>query len=115
MNFEQILSVSGGVLVVGGALAFLWGVVAPLVRKTKALLDKLDHFTRDWFGEEATPGRDAVPGVMERLNRIDGELKHNGGSSMKDSQKRIENKLKAIEARLEDGNVRFERLEEKVK
>lgn len=34
---------------------------------------------RDWEGEEVSPGRDAVPGVMERLNRMDGELSQNGG------------------------------------
>jgi hypothetical protein len=51
---------------------------------------------------------------MERLNNIDGELKHNGGSTMKDAIKRIENKLKAIDARLDEGNQRFENLENKV-
>ena len=29
---------------------------------------------RDWEGEEAEPGRDRVPGVMERLNSIETEL-----------------------------------------
>lgn len=44
----------------------------------------LRKFQRDWDGEPAEAGRDAVPGVMERLNRIDGELKRNGGSTLKD-------------------------------
>ena len=39
---------------------------------------------RDWSGEEAEPGRDRVPGVMERLNKLDGELSNNGGKSTKD-------------------------------
>jgi len=30
---------------------------------------------------------------MERLNRLDGELSHNGGSSMKDAIDRIEKSL----------------------
>jgi hypothetical protein len=51
---------------------------------------------------------------MERLNRIDGELKRNGGSSMKDALNRVEKKLEQIDARLEDGNKRFEAIEEKI-
>lgn len=114
MTQTLIMNIAGLIIAIGAAGTVLWKIISPLVKKTKQLLDRLDHFTRDWFGEEASPGRDAVPGVMERLNRIDGELKHNGGSSMKDSQRRIEAKLKSIEARLEEGNARFERLEEKV-
>lgn len=89
----------------------LWKLVKPLVVKTQHLLDALSRFTVDWFGEEESPGRDKVPGVMERLNNIDGELKHNGGSTMKDAIKRIENKLKTIDERLDEGNKRFERIE----
>jgi hypothetical protein len=70
---------------------------------------------RDWAGEPAEPGRDKVPGVMERLNRIDGELKHNSGSSMKDSLKRIEQTLKKIDERLDEGNKRFEEIESRLK
>ena len=92
----------------------IWKVVTPVVRKTRHLLDSLSRFTTDWFGEEAAPGRDKVPGVMERLNNIDGELKHNGGSTMKDAIKRIENKLKAIDERLEEENQRFERIEKRM-
>lgn len=96
---------------VGAAAAVLWKIISPVWKRTKKLLNSLDLFTRDWFGEEASPGRDKVPGVMERLNNIDGELKHNGGSTMKDAIKRIENKLKAIDDRLEEGNRRFDALE----
>ena len=44
----------------------------------------MDRFMRDWEGEEEEPGRDRTPGVMERLNRLDGELSSNGGKSTKD-------------------------------
>lgn len=114
MDTQTILSWAGGIIIVGGAGGILWKVVSPVVRKTRSLLSSLDRFTRDWFGEDAEPGRDKVPGVMERLNRIDGELKHNGGSSMKDSQRRIENKLKEIDARLIDGDKRMTRIEESI-
>lgn len=99
----------------------LWKLITPVVRKSRSLLNSLDRFTTDWFGEEAAPGRDRVPGVMERLNNIDGELKHNGGSTMKDAVKRIENTQKQIiqtqdkiTARLDEGNNRFESLEQRL-
>ena len=56
-------------------------------------MEWLEKFRRDWEGEPGGPGRDAVPGVMERLNRLDGELSNNGGSSMKDAIDRIEKVL----------------------
>lgn len=53
---------------------------------------------RDWEGEEATPGRDRVPGVMERLNKLDGELSQNGGKSTKDTVNRLlENQEQVID------------------
>lgn len=114
MLAQDLLMWSGVVIAVGGALGVIWKLVKPLVVKTQHLLDSLSRFTVDWFGEESAPGRDKVPGVMERLNNIDGELKHNGGSTMKDAIKRIENKLKAIDERLDEGNQRFERIEKRL-
>lgn len=111
---DPILSWAAAVIAIGGALGVLWKLISPIVKKTRALLDSLSRFTVDWFGEEAAPGRDKVPGVMERLNNIDGELKHNGGSTMKDAVKRIENKLKTIDARLEEGNKRFDEIEKRL-
>ena len=54
---------------------------------------------RDWEGEEAAPGRDRVPGVMERLNKMDGELSQNGGyTTVKDRVDRLyENQARVIE------------------
>lgn len=114
MLAQDLLYWAGAIIAIGGALGVLWKLISPLVKKTKHLLDSLSRFTVDWFGEDASPGRDKVPGVMERLNNIDGELKHNGGSTMKDAIKRIENKLKAIDERLEEGNQRFDRIEKRL-
>jgi hypothetical protein len=75
------------------ALASVFFVIAPSVRKIRSMMEWLEKFRRDWEGEPGGPGRDAVPGVMERLNRLDGELSNNGGSSMKDSIDRIEKVL----------------------
>lgn len=53
---------------------------------------------RDWEGEEEEPGRARVPGVMERLNKLDGELSNNGGSTTKDKvDKLYSNQTRVIE------------------
>jgi hypothetical protein len=114
MDNNLILTWAASIIAVGGALGILWKIISPIVLKTKNLLDSLSRFTTDWFGEDAMPGRDRVPGVMERLNRIDGELQHNSGSSMKDAMRRIENKLAEIDGRLEEGNKRFEEIEQRI-
>jgi hypothetical protein len=72
------------------AIASVFFVIAPTVRKTRSMMEWLEKFRRDWEGEEESPGRARVPGVMERLNRLDGELSNNGGSSVKDAIERIE-------------------------
>jgi hypothetical protein len=101
------------------------GIIRPIVKKFKKVSSLLERFTEDWFGTESAAGRDKVPGVMERLNNIDGELKHNGGSTMKDSVKRleqtaeirtdtldrIEKKLTDIDGRLDEGNRHFDELD----
>lgn len=78
---------------IAGAIAAVIAVIAVPIKKIKIFFTWLDKFRRDWEGEEAEPGRDRVPGVMERLNRLDGELSNNGGSSLKDAVQRIEFKL----------------------
>jgi peptidoglycan hydrolase CwlO-like protein len=92
-------------ITVGGIsiLGFLIGVWT----KLQKVMHSLDSFMLDWTGSEERPGRDAVPGVMERLNKIDGELKHNGGSTMKDALKRIEAKVDRLDERIEKGDKRF--------
>jgi hypothetical protein len=109
-----VLTWAASIIAVGGALGIIWKFIKPIVVKTKNLLESLSMFAIDWFGTEEVPGRDRVPGVMERLNRIDGELQHNSGSSMKDAIKRIENKLATIDGRLEEGNKRFEEIEKRI-
>lgn len=114
MVAQELVMWAGAVIAIGGALGVIWKVFQPIVKKTKHLLDALNRFTVDWFGEEEAPGRDRVPGVMERLNKIDGELKHNGGSSMKDSLRRLEQTQTKILERLDEGNKRFEDIERSI-
>lgn len=111
---NSVIIWSTAVITISGALAVVWKLLKPIVYKVKAFSESVNSFLRDWNGEDSREGRDKVPGVMERLNRIDGELKHNGGSSMKDSQKRIEQTLKKIDERLEEGNRKFDELETRV-
>jgi hypothetical protein len=125
MNADVLLSWSAIIIGVGGAVGVILGIIRPIVKKFRRVSLSLERFIEDWFGSEAEPGRDKVPGVMERLNNIDGELKHNGGSTMKDAVKRlesseksqtgtldrIESKLISIEGRLDEGNRHFDELD----
>ena len=60
------------------------GAVWAMLRPIRAQLHRWEDFWDDWTGTPAGPGRSAVPGVMERLQSIDGELQRNGGNSLKD-------------------------------
>lgn len=111
---QMVLYWAAGVITVGTALGMLWRLLKPICDRIHAIMDGWDTFIRDWSGEPAQPGRSAVPGVMERLNRIDGELKRNGGSSMKDAINRVEQKLSRIDERLEEGNERFREVERRL-
>ena len=77
------------------AIAVIVGAVWAMFKPLKRQADRLEAFWDDWNGTPAGPGRSAVPGVMERLQSIDGELQHNGGNSLKD--KVLENSSKLDE------------------
>lgn len=85
--------------IVAGALISLGILLNPLYKKLKRWGGWFERFMRDWEGEEEGPGRDAVPGIMERMNRIDGELSQNGGyTTIKDRVDRLyENQGRVIE------------------
>jgi len=80
-NLAITLTAIGGVL---AAIVALYQIFKPLHNKIRRFSTWIDKFMRDWSGEEAEPGRDRIPGVMERLNKLDGELSNNGGKSTKD-------------------------------
>ena len=76
--------------IVAGALISLGVLLSPFYKRIKRFLQWMERFMRDWEGEEAEPGRDRVPGVMERLNKMDGELSQNGGyTTVKDRVDRL--------------------------
>jgi len=91
--------------IVAGALISLGVLLSPLYKRIKKFMQWMERFMRDWEGEEVSPGRDAVPGVMERLNRMDGELSQNGGfTTVKDRVDRLyENQAILMEAFVEMG------------
>lgn len=97
MTTMEIASVVAAIL---GLIVLAGRVVYPPFKAIRIFFNWLDKFRRDWEGEESEPGRDRVPGVMERLNRLDGELSNNGGSSLKDSVQRIESTLSVIEEKM---------------
>jgi len=121
MNEFPWLEVVISVVALGSGLAGYFKIIAPLRSRIKNWIETWESFMEDWGGEEARPGRDRVPGVMERLNDIDGELKRNGGSSIKDSVDRIETNVNeivttqnSIKKRLEDGDKRFNKIEKRL-
>lgn len=77
-------AIAGALILTASALTALGVIFRPAYKRIKELSEWFDHFKRDWMGEEEAPGRDRVPGVMERLNKLDGELSQNGGKSTKD-------------------------------
>lgn len=81
MTFETVALIAGGLV----AIATAWKLIGlPVYREVKDSLMWWRKFQRDWDGEPEEPGRAAVPGVMQRLNNIDGQLHRNGGESLKD-------------------------------
>ena len=85
--------------IVTGALISLGVILRPAYKKFKEFAEWMERFKRDWEGTPEEPGRDAIPGIMERMNRMDGELSRNGGfTTVKDRVDRLyENQQKVIE------------------
>ena len=75
------------------AIAVIVGAVWAMLRPVRAQLHRWEDFWDDWTGTPAGPGRSAVPGVMERLQSIDGELTRTSGNSLKDQVVETSRKL----------------------
>jgi hypothetical protein len=121
-NELLIVQIAGGLVTLLTAALLIGKIIIPGVKRVKLWFENWDRFMIDWAGEEPRAGRDRVPGVMERLNAIDGELKNNGGSSVKDAVDRIEinvNEIKdrtdQIDLRLADGDKRFDQIDKRLR
>ncbi|WP_433537602.1 hypothetical protein ACQPZK_07605 [Micromonospora sp. CA-249363] len=80
MGMEILLIVGAG----AGALLTLITLIAFIAKPIRKLARQNDEFREDWYGVAARPGRAAIPGVPERLARIEKELNPNGGSTLRD-------------------------------
>jgi hypothetical protein len=119
MLFVQVFSAIGTVLATWLLIA---KIIVPTRNKVREAIEAWENFMTDWSGTGPRPGRDRIPGVMERLNEIDGQLKNNGGSSVKDAVDRIEinvNEIKdrtdQIDLRLADGDKRFDQIDKRLR
>lgn len=124
MIFEDItiIQVFAALGTVFGGIVVTVKIIVPLIKKIGTFFQSVAQFLRDWSGEDPRPGRDRVPGVMERLNEIDGQLKNNGGASVKDAVDRIEihvneihDKIHQVDERLADGDQAFTAIENRLK
>ena len=120
-NQIVIVQVAGALGTVLGAWLLLSKIVVPFFKRANGWTHAWEQFMKDWSGEESRPGRDRIPGVMERLNEIDGQLKNNGGESVKDAVDRIEvhvneihDKVIQVDERLEKGDINFKKIEERL-
>lgn len=111
VSSEAAMYVASGLISLIVLVAAVWVAVRPTVKAITRINHQLEVFMRDWTGTEAEPGRDAVPGVMERLNRLDGELSRNGGKSVKDVVNRIEKRLVEGDKKFDDLYSRVNELE----
>jgi len=84
MTDNMIITIFATVGIITAALLGLRQLLQPYKEKADSFMSWFEDFKRDWSGEEESPGRDRTAGVMERLNRLDGELSSNGGKSTKD-------------------------------
>lgn len=84
MTNNMIITIFATVGIITAALLGLRQLLQPYKEKADSFMSWFEDFKRDWSGEEESPGRDRTAGVMERLNRLDGELSSNGGNSTKD-------------------------------
>ena len=89
IGVDDLTWLAGLISVVAVIVGAVWTMIKPLKRQA----DRIEAFWVDWNGTPSGPGRSAVPGVMERLQSIDGELQHNGGNSLKDKVLETSRKL----------------------
>lgn len=112
---DPVIAVATAIITLLGAWFAVKQFVLPIIRGIKRLMESTEKFLEDWNGSEPSPGRDRVPGVMERLNRIDGELSHNGGKSIKDVVNRIEDRLVEGDKKFDELYSRVQKLERRRK
>lgn len=107
----EIVGILGAIIVV---LVIAIKLLSKPMRAIKGFLSWVNKFRRDWEGESADEGRDAVPSVMARLNFLDGELSRNSGKSLKDVVVRLETKMDKLGKRLDVIEIRQKEIQDSV-
>ena len=90
---EDLIWLAGLVTAASTILAFLQVF---LVRPLRRLMRAGEAIAEAWNGTPARPGFDAIPGIPERIQRIEREVQRNGGASLKDRVFEIDRKLDAL-------------------
>lgn len=85
----EVSTVAAVGAVVGTGTAVVAALV-PVVKLLRRLSRQMGQLQEDWYGEPARKGFPARPGVPERLETIENQLKPNGGSSARDAINRVE-------------------------
>jgi hypothetical protein len=78
---DDLTWLAGLISVISVIVGAVWAMLRP---KRAVAPTGSKAFWEDWQGTPARPGHGEVPGVMQRLQSIDGELTRNGGNSLKD-------------------------------
>lgn len=110
-----LTGVATTIAIILGAWFSIAKFVGPFIKRVNRWTHTWDEFLNDWAGTEERPGRSAVPGVMERLNNIDGELKKNGGKSVKDVVNRIDRRMADGDKKFDELSARLDNVEKKLK
>jgi hypothetical protein len=72
------VDVPSTVAVIGGVVAIMATIVAVgrwVVRSVSRLVDRWENVQVDLYGEPARPGRTAIPGGLERLGKVEADLR----------------------------------------
>lgn len=89
IGMDDLTWLAGLISVISVIVGAVWAMLRPI----RAQLHRWEAFWDDWQGTPARPGHGEVPGVMQRLQSIDGELTRNGGNSLKDQVHQINRKV----------------------
>lgn len=108
MNVEKLLFWIGAV---SATIAFITLLHKTFLRPVYRKIKWHENFRKLWDGEPANNFRGEIPGVIKRLNRIDGELKSNGGSTMKDIVNKNHADIQTILESLGNITTTIERME----
>lgn len=87
---------------IAGATAILTFLSVWVIRPLRRAQQALEYFMDEWNGVPARPGHDAIPGIPERIQRIEREVQRNGGASLKDRVFEIDRKVDNLATQIEE-------------